>query len=132
MNIHRRSNDTNEQVEAIKREMFACSFANDSNDDMTIDVKGYLHNNRGFILTVQNMEKITDSILQSWRYLVEKKGFRCDMTYDFNDGWVDVKCQKHVSKSCLKARQLSIIGYLSVLFFCIYLIWSRQSKMLQR
>ena len=110
MNIHRRSNDTNEQVEAIKREMFACSFANDSNDDMTIDVKGYLHNNRGFILTVQNMEKITDSILQSWRYLVEKKGFRCDMTYDFNDGWVDVKCQKHVSKSCLKARQLSIIG----------------------
>ena len=132
MNVHRTSSDTNDQIDAIKTEMISCSFANGNNDDMTIDIKGFLHNGRGFILTARNMEKINDSILHSWKHIVQNKGYVCNMTYDFNDGWVDIKCSKEPSKSCLKVRHLSIIGYLSMIIFCIYLIWYRQNSLPQR
>ena len=132
MNVHRRSNETNEHIEAIKNEMYNCSFAKHSNDDMTIDVKGYLHNQRGFILKVQNMEKLDDTILRAWQDIVERKGYHCNMSYDFQDGWVDVKCSKESSKACLKAAQLSIFGYLSMIIVCIYLLWYRQNKMLPK
>lgn len=131
MNVHRTSSDTNDQINTIKSEMIACSFTNDENDDMKVDIKGFLHNGKGFILTANNMEKVTDSILQSWRYIITKKGFECNMTYDFNDGWVDIKCTRKPSKTCLKARHLSIFGYLSMIIFCIYLLWYRQNKMRQ-
>ena len=62
MNVHRTSSDTNDQIDAIKTEMISCSFANGDNDDMTIDIKGFLHNGRGFILTARNMEKTTRNL----------------------------------------------------------------------
>ena len=125
MNVHRTKHESNDDIEGIKKEMFGFH----CNDDMTVDLKGMLHNNNGFILTVSNMEKLDDKLLSAWKRIVESRGYSCSLQYDFQDGWVDVKCEKTKQRPCLKASHVSMMGYLSLLLFSIYALWYRQNKM---
>ena len=127
MNVHRTKNESNDDIDGIKKEMFSSSFH--ANDDMTIELKGMLHNNNGFILTVSNMEKLDDKLLTVWKRIVEARGYFCSLQYDFQDGWVDVKCEKTKRRPCIKASHVSLVGYLSLLLFSIYALWYRQNKM---
>ncbi len=61
MNVFRSETSTNEAIENIKNDIIT-SEIND-NDDMNITLKGYMHNQTGFVLNVTNIEKIDDSVL---------------------------------------------------------------------
>ena len=129
MSVHRKNTEASQCVNQICKDMITCSFVNGQNDDMRVDFKGYLHNESGFILTAQNMQVISDSILTSWRYIIQKQGYECTMECDFNDGWVDVKCEKR-RRSCVKAKYFYTASYLSSIAACIYFLWYRQHRTL--
>ena len=64
MNIFRRETSTTDVIERIKNDVITCETNN--NDDMNISLKGYMHNNTGFVLTVNNIEKLDDTVLKRW------------------------------------------------------------------
>ena len=131
MNIFRIETDTNDDIENIKTDILH-SNAYD-NDDIQVQLKGYMHNNTGFVLTVNNIEKITDDVLDSWKQMIVKRGYSCDFTYDFHDGWVDIRCRasKKSKRNFIKASHLQQMGYLSVLCFSIYMLWQKHNLHLE-
>jgi hypothetical protein len=130
MNVFRSETSTNEAIENIKNDIIT-SEIND-NDDMNITLKGYMHNQTGFVLNVTNIEKIDDSVLTNWKQKVQNRGYQCDLRYDFHDGWVDIRCtQSPKRKSILKARQLQQLGYLSVMVVSIYMLWQKHNPHLE-
>lgn len=131
MNIFRRETSTTDVIERIKNDVITCETNN--NDDMNISLKGYMHNNTGFVLTVNNIEKLDDTVLKRWKNVVEKHGYVCDMRYDFHDGWVDLRCTASGrSKPFLKVHNFQQIVYLSMIVFSIYMLWQRHNKMPQK
>ena len=122
--------ETDDSIDNIKNELL--TVCNHSNDDLTINLKGYIHNNTGFVLTLTNMEKITDDIFANWKSIVEKHGYKCSFQYDFQEGWVDVKCQQKQKKKCLKQWHFQMMGYLSLIMLCIWIIWYRRNRMPQQ
>lgn len=130
MNVHSIKTETDDNIDNIKNELL--TMCNHSNDDLTINLKGYIHNNTGFILTLTNMEKITDDIFANWKSIVEKHGYKCSFQYDFQEGWVDVKCQQNQKKICLKQWHFQMMGYLSLIMLCILIVWYRRNRMPQQ
>lgn len=130
MNVHRVTSNLSEDVEQVKNDIL--NTTNHSNDDMHIKLKGYMHSNSGFILTAENMEKINDEIFGTWKALISKRGYKCEFQYDFQQGWVDIKCLQVKRKTCMKVSYLYSLGYLSLIIFGIYTIWYRHNKLLPK
>jgi len=122
MNVFRATFDTTDIVDYFKQEILRAG--TEENDDMTVILSGYAHNRLGFVLKVQNMEKITDTLLAEWRSIVVSKGYACKFTYDFQEGWVEIKCMQPNKKPFLKGINPQLLAYLSVGVFCIYRLWS--------
>ena len=131
MNIFRTESDTNDDIENIKTDILQSNGYD--NEDIQVQLKGYMHNNTGFVLTVNNIEKISDDVLDSWKQIIVKRGYRCDFTYDFHDGWVDIRCTapKKSKRNFIKASHLQQMGYLSVLCFSIYMLWQKHNLHLE-
>ena len=126
MNVFRGETDTSDIIENIKNDIITSD--SHGNEDITIALKGYMHNNTGFVLTVTNIEKLTDTVLDTWKKQVVKRGYKCDLTYDFNDGWVDIRCIAPKRKRhFIKVPHLYQMGYLSVLCFSIYMLWQKHN-----
>ena len=130
MNVFRVESNTNDDIENIKNDIITSD--THGNEDITIILKGNMHNNAGFILTVNNIEKLTDVILDEWKKQVMKRGYTCEMRYDFNDGWVDIRCIAPKRKRhFIKVPHLYQMGYLSILCFSIYMLWQKHNLHLE-
>lgn len=128
MNVYRTNALSDDTIDTIKNQLIT---ADHSNDDLSVTLKGRIHNNTGFILTASNMEKMPDHIFDEWKSIVKQHGYNCSFQYDFQEGWVDIKCERKRKKVCLKGAHFQTMGYLSLILFCIYLLWYRQNRMLQ-
>lgn len=127
MNVHRVSHLPNEDIDSIKNDLLSSD--NHRNEDMSVALKGYTHNNSGFVLTVSNIEKITNFTFAEWEKLIQSRGYSCEFQSDYQEGWIDVKCYRHQRKACFKAATLSSLGYLSIILICISVLCYRQNKM---
>ena len=131
MNVFRANNDSSDGIESLKSELIA--LGSKSNEDMNIELAGFCHNKTGFILNVTNMERITDNLLDAWRDVVRRRGYDPSLQYDFQDGWVNIRCTRRERKaSFLKADHLQILGYISLATVGIYMLWYRRSRMPQK
>jgi hypothetical protein len=128
MNVYRTNALSDDTIDTIKNLLIT---ADHSNDDLSVTLKGRIHNNTGFILTASNMEKMPDLIFDEWKSIVKQHGYNCSFQYDFQEGWVDIKCERKRKKVCLKGAHFQTMGYLSLILFCIYLLWYRQNRLLQ-
>ena len=122
MNVFRANVDSSETVEFLRNEILQSGMT--FNDDMTVELVGYIHNGQGFLLKVQNMEQVTDGLLEEWRRVVVNKGFMCECQYDFQEGWVQIKCLRKEQRKLLEGVNLQLFGYLSVSVLCIYRLWN--------
>lgn len=130
MNIFRIESTTDEAIENIKSDIIS-SDCHDNND-INVSLKGRMHNNTGFVLTVSNLEDLNDGVIQNWTKLVEKRGYTCDMRYDFHNGWVDIRCHSpKQSRKYLSVVVLKQMGYLSLMFFSIYMLWQKHNLPLE-
>ena len=130
MNVFSIQTDSDDMVKTISNEIK--HIGSHSNEDMKVELKGYTHNRTGFILTVTNMEKMSDQIFNDWKQMIQNKGYDCTLQYDFQDGWVDVKCVQRKRKGgFMKVSHLQQMGYLSLLFFSIYMLWQKHSLHLE-
>lgn len=127
MNVHRVTHLPNEDIDSIKNDLLSSD--NHSNEDMSVVLKGYTHGHSGFVLTVSNIEKITDCIFAQWKDQIMKRGYDCEFQSDYQEGWIDVKCYRRQRKGCFKAATLSSLGYLSIILIGILVLWFRRSKM---
>lgn len=130
MNVFRSTTDSSDAIDSLKNELL--SIGTKSNDDMCIKLAGYCHNHEGFILQVTNMERITDTLLSEWKSVIRRNGYSPDLQYDFQDGWVNMRCMRVEKKPFMNAKQLQLLGYISLAFISIYAIWYRRNKMLQK
>lgn len=126
MNVFRATFDTTDMVDYFKQEISRAGA--DENEDMSVNLSGYVHNRQGFVLKVQNMEKITDTLLAEWRCIVVGKGYLCQFTYDFQEGWVEIKCTQPEKKPFMKGINPQLLVYLSVGVLCIYRLWSSDPR----
>tara|TARA_B100002051_G_C16259720_1_gene403661 strand:- start:12 stop:392 length:381 start_codon:yes stop_codon:yes gene_type:complete len=125
MNIHRANPEISDSVEAIKNALLELS--DHCNEDLTIRLRGYVHNQTGFILQALNVERLTDETLSRWKGIVAEHGYDCDIRYVFSEGHIDIKCTDRERRGCRpKASHLLALVYLSVAVGCIYLLWIRQ------
>lgn len=122
MNVFRATVDSSDIVDYVKNEILRVGV--EENEDITVELSGYVHNKTGFILRVQNMESVTDRLLASWRQIVTRKGYHCELSYDFQDGRVDIKCLQEEKTPMCKGFNLQLLGYLSVGVLCIYRLWN--------
>lgn len=122
MNVFRATVDPSDTVDSIISEIL--SAGRDENEDITVELSGYVHNKTGFILKVQNMECITDNLLSEWRQIITNKGYLCESTYDFQEGRVELKCLREEKKSLCKGVNPYLFGYLSVGVLCVYRLWN--------
>ncbi len=126
MNIFTVQSTPNDDIQKIKRNILHVD--TEGNQDMEIDLKGYMHNDTGFVLSVKNVEKLSNGIMDKWKTLIQKEGYRCDFTYDFHDGWVDIRCHKILRKKHFwKVLNLQQMLYLSGFCFSIYMLWQKHS-----
>ena len=51
MNVHSIKTETDDSIDNIKNELL--TMCNHSNDDLTINLKGYIHNNTGLICKLE-------------------------------------------------------------------------------
>ena len=131
MNVFRAANDSSEGIESLQTELI--NIGSKTNEDMTIELSGYCHNRTGFILNVTNVERITDALLDEWRDAVRRKGYDPSLSYDFQDGWVNIRCtRREANASFLKASHLQLLGYISLAAVSIYMLWYRRSRMPQK
>lgn len=122
MNVFRATIDSSDIVDYLKNEILRVGV--EENEDISVELSGYVHNKTGFILKVQNMESVTDRLLASWRQIVANKGYLCELSYDFQEGRVDIKCIREEKQSACKGLNLHLLGYLSVGILCIYRLWN--------
>ena len=102
------------------------------NEDMNVELKGKLHNSKGFILTVTNMCNLSQSQMAKWKEAIELKYRRCEMTCDFNEGWIDVKCYTKQDKkkpvlNCCSSNNFYVLLYISMFLISIYMLWQKHS-----
>ena len=126
MNVHRVTHLPNEDIDSIKNDLLTSD--NHRNEDMSVALKGYTHGNNGFVLTVSNIEKITNFTFAQWEKLIQSRGYSCEFQSDYQEGWVDVKCYRRRRKACFKAATLSSLGYLSIILIGIIALWNRHAK----
>lgn len=131
MNVFRAANDSSDVIDSLKTELI--NVGSKTNEDMTIELAGYCHNRTGFILNVTNMERITDHLLDEWRDAVRRKGYDPSLSYDFQDGWVNIRCtRREGNTSFMKASHLQLLCYISLAAVSIYMLWYRRSRMPQK
>ena len=131
MNVFRAANDSSDVIDSLKTELI--NVGSKTNEDMTIELAGYCHNRTGFILNVTNMERITDNLLDEWRDAVRRKGYDPLLSYDFQDGWVNIRCtRREGNTSFLKASHRQVLAYISLAAASIYMLWYRRSRMPQK
>lgn len=102
------------------------------NEDMIVNLKGKLHNNRGFILTISNVDNLTQGQMNQWKRAIELKYSSCEVSCDFQEGWVDVKCfttlkQKSGISNVCSSNNFYVLLYISMFLISIYMLWQKHS-----
>lgn len=104
------------------------------NEDMNVELKGKLHNNKGFILTVSNVYNLSQQQMTAWKQAIELKYSSCEVTCDFQEGWVDVKCfttlkQKSRISNVCSSNNFYVLLYISMFLISIYMLWQKHSTL---
>ena len=81
MNVFRANVDSSETVEFLRNQILQSGKT--CNEDITVELIGYVHNGQGFMLKIQNMEEVNDILLAEWKQVILDKGLLCEFSYDF-------------------------------------------------
>lgn len=125
MNVHEASVNLDETIQAIRNDLVILD--GHKNEDIGITLQGYLHNRTGFVLNVHNIENVTDHVLESWKHAIAERGFSCEISNDFQEARVRLKCiQRAPKKKCsCPFGALKNLVYLSILLVSLYKLCSR-------
>ena len=120
MNVHEASVNLDETIQAIRNDLVILD--SHKNEDISITLQGYLHNRTGFILNVDNIENVSDNVLEAWKHAIAERGYSCEISNDFQEARVRLKCVQKAPKtkrSCLFGALKNMI-YLSILLISLY------------
>jgi len=96
----------------------------ETNPDMDVSFRGYMHGGEGFQLQITNLESITDYTVAMWKNIVEGQGLNSKIATNMMNGTVNIACTPQEKRQS-RCRYINSVVYLSTTVFFIYYLWQR-------
>ena len=91
----------------------------DTNQDLTIEFKGYTHSRKGFVLQMENIEEINDENIEIWKSISDK--YSCEIDIDYINKTTNLYFNLIEKKAC----NMYWLMYLSFIIFFIWMLINR-------